>query len=109
MLENVIEMITVDAYGEDEQLTAFHAVFESEVKTPAEATVLGHPVKVLEFDYAEPSRGLFVRCREGDVSLVDVHFPPDTVAAWIHAAYRHFLRLKPFPFTPRPDWTWPNW
>lgn len=108
MLSNVIEMILVDAYGEDEQLGAFRTVFEDEVEVPIKATVLGHQVEVLEFDYAEPLRGLFVKCREGEVSLVDVCFPPDTVAAWIHAAYRDFLGLEPFPATPRPDWNYPN-
>jgi Plasmid pRiA4b ORF-3-like protein len=109
MLEKVAGMILVDAYGEDEQLAAFRTVFEDVVEVPAKATVLGHPIEVLEFDYAEPLRGLFVKCREGEVSLVDVCFPPDTVAAWIHAAYRDFLGLEPFPAIPRPDWTWPGW
>ncbi|MFC3896483.1 plasmid pRiA4b ORF-3 family protein [Lentzea rhizosphaerae] len=108
MLEQVIEMIIVDAYGEDEQLGAFQTVFEDAAEVPIKATVLGHPIEVLEFDYADPLRGVFVKCREGEVSLVDVCFPPDTVAAWIHAAYRDFLGLEPFPATPRPDWAWPN-
>jgi hypothetical protein len=42
------------------------------------------------------------------VSLADLAFPPDTVTAWIHAAYRHYLGLQPFPARPRPDWTWPT-
>ena len=108
MLEKVIEMVVVDAYDEDEQLGAFRTVFEDAVEVPIKATVLGHPVEVLEFDYAEPLPGVFVKCREGEVSLVDVRFPPDTVAAWIHAAYREFLGLEPFPATPRPDWAWPS-
>ncbi|MCP2246358.1 plasmid pRiA4b ORF-3 family protein [Lentzea aerocolonigenes] len=108
MLEKVIEMIVVDAYGEDEQLGSFRTVFEDAVEIPIKATVLGHQIEVLEFDYNEPLRGVFAKCREGEVSLVDVCFPPDTVAAWIHAAYRDFLGLEPFPATPRPDWTYPN-
>jgi hypothetical protein len=33
---------------------------------------------------------------------------PDTVAAWIHAACRHHLGLRPFRARRRPDWTWPT-
>lgn len=109
MLQKVIEMVLVDAYGEDEQLGAFQTVFADVVEVPVQATVLGHSIEVLEFDYADSLRGVFVKCREGEVSLVDLRFPPDTVAAWLHAAYRDFLGLEPFPATPRPDWTWPNW
>lgn len=108
MVEKVIETILVDTYGEDEQLGAFQTVFEEEVEVPIKATVLGHVIEVMAFDYADPLRGVFVKCREGEVSLVDVCFPPDTVAAWIHAAYREFLGLEPFPATPRPDWAWPS-
>lgn len=65
MLEKVIEMIVVDAYGEDEQLAAFRTVFEDAVEIPIKATVLGHQIEVLEFDYNEPLRGVFAKCREG--------------------------------------------
>jgi hypothetical protein len=41
-------------------------------------------------------------------TAADLAFPADTVAAWLHAAYRHHLGFKPFPATPRPDWTWPD-
>jgi hypothetical protein len=27
---------------------------------------------------------------------------------WIHAAYRQYLGLPPFPADPRPDWAWPD-
>jgi hypothetical protein len=40
--------------------------------------------------------------------IQDVAFPADTLAGWLHAAYRHHLGLKPFPATPRPNWTWPH-
>lgn len=111
MFDKVIEMIIVDAYDDYEQLSAFLTVLDEEVPLPAEATVLGSPVTVLQIDFVDLPRGLFARCRgthgEGEAALADVCFPPDTVAAWIHAAYRHYLRLKPFPATPRPDWAWP--
>ncbi len=40
-----------------------------------------------------------------EVNLADLVFPPDTVTAWMHAAYRHYLDLQPFAARPRPDWT----
>jgi hypothetical protein len=111
VFDKIIEMIVVDAYGDDEQLSAFVTVLEDELLLPAEATLLGSPVTVLELDFLELPRGPFARCRgehgEGEVALADVCFPPATVTAWIHAAYRHHLGLKPFPAKPRPNWRWP--
>jgi hypothetical protein len=87
-LDSVVETILVDAYGDDEQYVAFLTVMEDE------------------------TRGLVAICEgsngTGEVALADLAFPPDTVTAWIHAAYRHYLGLQPFPARPRPDWTWPD-
>jgi hypothetical protein len=62
--------------------------------------------------YTNEARGLVAICEgsngAGEVALADLAFPPDTVTAWIHAAYRHYLGLQPFPARPRPDWTWPD-
>ena len=75
-------------------------------------TLLGAPVTVTGFDYTNEARGLVAICEgsngTGEVALADLAFPPDTVTAWIHAAYRHYLGLQPFPARPRPDWTWPD-
>jgi hypothetical protein len=110
-LDRVIETITVDCYNEDEEYTAFLTVIEDEVALPAPASLLGTPVTVVQLDYADPARGLVVVCRgpdgTGEVAFGDVAFPADTLAAWLHAAYRHHLGLRPFPAIPRPDWTWP--
>jgi hypothetical protein len=62
------------------------------------------------FDYTDPRRGLVATCQEpqsaGEVGLADLAFPPETVTAWVHAAYRHYLGLEPFPAQARPDWSW---
>jgi len=42
------------------------------------------------------------------LELADIRFPAETGAAWLHAAYRHYLGLEPFPAEPRPDWSWPE-
>lgn len=41
VLDELIEEITVDAYGEDEQLSAFCRVIEHEVILPADGFVIG--------------------------------------------------------------------
>jgi len=73
---------------------------------PAAATLLGAPVTVTGFDYTNEARGLVAICEgsngTGEVALADLAFPPDTVTAWIHATYRHYLGLQPFPARPRP-------
>jgi hypothetical protein len=111
-LDRVVEAILVDAYGDDEQYAAFLTVLEEETRLPAAATLLGIPVTVTGFRYTNPARGVVALCQgpqeAGEVSLADLAFPPDTVTAWIHAAYRHYLGLQPFPARPRPDWTWPS-
>jgi hypothetical protein len=43
-LDELIEEITIDAYGDDEQLWAFRQAFEDEVELPAEGFVIGEPV-----------------------------------------------------------------
>jgi hypothetical protein len=111
-LDRVIETILVDCYNDDEAYTAFLTIIEDEVALPTTASLLGTPVTVVALDYTDPSRGLVAVCRSpqgtGEVAFADVAFPADTLAAWLHAAYRHHLGLKPFPATPRPDWTWPD-
>ena len=111
-LERVLDVILVDCYGEDEEYSAFLTVLAEEIELPTAASLLGAPVTVTRLDYQDSARGLVARCDgphgSGDVALVELAFPADTVAAWLHAAYRHHLGLKPFPATPRPDWTWPD-
>jgi hypothetical protein len=111
-LERVLDIILVDCYGEDEAYTAFLTVLDEEIALPMTASLLGTPVTMTKLDYQDPARGLVARFDgpygSGDVALADLALPADTVAAWLHAAYRHHLGLKPFPATPRPDWTWPD-
>ncbi len=67
--DRLIEAITVDAYGEDEQLWAFRQAFEESVPVPADGFVIGEPVSVLSFDYdGNERRGLTAQCRRTDGS-----------------------------------------
>jgi hypothetical protein len=66
-LEALIEEITVDCYGEEEELTGFLAYLEDALERPVEATVVGVPVTILGVDCpAGALRGLVARCwRDG--------------------------------------------
>ena len=86
-LDELIEEITTDAYGEDEQLWAFRQAFEDNVALPGEGTVVGEPVLVIAFDYdGNERRGLTAKCRGADgrehmVAAADVTMPPATPPA----------------------------
>lgn len=100
-LDHAIETIVVDCYNEDEAYTAFLAVIDDEVALPTPASVLGSPVTVVRLEHTDAARGLVAVCHRphgtGEVAFADLAFPADTLAAWLHAAYRHHLGLKPFP------------
>ena len=49
-LDEMIEKITVDAYGDDEQLWAFRQAFEDDVQLPVDGFVIGEPVSVIAVD-----------------------------------------------------------
>lgn len=108
-LEQLIDEITADAYGLDEQLSSFCQVFVDEVDVPHSAMCLGVEIEVLGFDYpADERRGLVALCRNGTVeqelSLADICFPTDSVAGWVHGAYRTWLGLSTFPARRPPGW-----
>ena len=102
-LDEMIEEITVDAYGDDEQLWAFRQAFEDNVEMPADGFVIGEPVSVIEVeDDGNVRRGLTVRCRREDgsehvVAVPEVGFPPASAGVNYIAAYRKWLNLDPFP------------
>jgi hypothetical protein len=112
-LEQLIDEITVDAYGLDEQLTGFLQVFLDEVSLPASAVVLGSAVEVVGFAFeGDERRGLVAQCRHGKVtgtvSLIDVCFELGSIAGWLHAAYRTWLGVPPFSARQPLHWTWPS-
>lgn len=112
-LAQLIDEIIVDAYDTDEQLSGFLQVFQDEVTVPVSATVLGIAIEVAGFDLeGDERRGLVARCRHpgaaGTIALADVHFEPDSVAGWLHAAYRTWLCLPQFPARRPADWAWPD-
>ena len=113
-LSDLIESVTVDGYGADEQLAAFLGAFSGEVRVPGAATVLDLPIEILRFDVeGDERRGLVVRCareakRAGAVALADMRFEPATTAALLQAAYRSRLGLPPFSARRPAGWIWPE-
>ena len=94
VLDEMIEEITVDTYGDDEKFWAFRQAFEDNVELPADGFVIGEPVSVIEVDYdGNERRGLTARCRREDgsehvVAVSEVGFPHASAGASYIAAYR---------------------
>lgn len=113
-LSELVDSIVIDAYGTDEQLTAFLTAFDDEVNLPCAAQILGVDIEVVAFDLeGDERRGLVARCRRNGgatdvVSLADVRFESGTIAAWLHAAFRTWLRLKTFSARRPEGWVWPQ-
>ena len=101
-LDDLIEEITVDAYGDDEKLWAFRQSFEDNVAVPCDGFVIGESVSVIEFDYdGNERRGLTAKCRREDssehvVAASDVVLPKRSSGARYIAAYRKWIGLEPF-------------
>ncbi len=102
----MVDEIVADAYGDDEQLSAFQVVMEDEVILPADASVIGEAVTVLSIDYENERRGLTARCRREDgsaytVAACDLVFQESSKAADYIAAYRTLLAaLRKIPIMP---------
>jgi len=99
--DDVLGEILTDAFGDDEQLWALRQAFEDHVPMPADAFVVGEPVKVLEVDYdRNVRRGLIARCRREDgsvhvVAAANLSFVEGSAGAMLAAAYRRWLGLDP--------------
>jgi hypothetical protein len=95
-LEALIEEATVDAYGQDEQLTGFFTMIEENLAVPFTTTVLGVEVSVVGVDLAEDGRVL-ARCARGavrqDIGILDLPLPEPAPegSQWIEA-YRYWAR-----------------
>ncbi|WP_018639784.1 hypothetical protein [Parafrankia elaeagni] len=93
-LDALVERAVVDAYGEDEQLTAFHTMIEDSLAVPFQTTVLGVEVTVTGIGLL-PGSGIVAICARGRhrqaIGILDLPLPtpPPAGAEWIHA-YRHW-------------------
>jgi hypothetical protein len=103
-IEDLIEDVTVDAYGPDEQLWAFRQVFADTARFPFAGQVVGVDVEVETVDYeGDDRRGLLAVCRRDGqrhtVSLLDVTLkqPIDPEMAQLMQAYRRWAGADPQP------------
>ncbi|MDT0453657.1 calcium-binding protein [Streptomyces hesseae] len=92
-LQTLIEEATVDAYGEDEQLTGFYTMIADHLALPFETTLLGVTVTVASVDLTGDQ--IIAWCTRGPhrqaIAILDLPLPtpaPDG-AEWI-SAYQHW-------------------
>ena len=89
---------TVDAYGDDEQLTGLCTMIEDNLATPFETEVLGVPVTVEHVRLTDANHVVAI-CRGNDtrqaigVLELPLPSPPPTGAEWI-AAYRRWATRR---------------
>jgi hypothetical protein len=84
---------------EENQLERFARAAHAEIALPADAFVIGEPVKVMAIEYdGNVRRGLSANVRRGDecydVNLGDVVFSPGTEESLFSAVYRAWLGLE---------------
>jgi hypothetical protein len=95
-IEELVDQITVDAYG-DEAYWSFLQAFDDDLDYPLAATILGIPAQVTKVDFdGEERRSLTATVtRDGHtstMSLLDVELDDnETEAKRLLAAYRHWL------------------
>jgi hypothetical protein len=93
VLDELVEEATVDAYGEDEQLTGFYTMIEDNLTLPFTTMVLGIEVTVAGIDLTD--FGIVAICVRGtqrqSIPIPDLPLPapPPPGSEWI-AAYRHW-------------------
>ncbi|MCB9402720.1 MAG: hypothetical protein H6516_15370 [Microthrixaceae bacterium] len=97
-LDDLIEQITVDAYG-DEGYWSFRQAFEDHVQFPLKASAIGVEVTVSEIDFdGDERRGLTASVERDDrawtVSLLDIEITADQHrVVRLVAAYRRWLGI----------------
>lgn len=97
-LHELIERITVDAYG-DEGYWCFLQAIEDETKFPMPATLVGVPVHVTGIDFdGNERRGLIATVeRDGHtttISVLDIELPgSEQATARVTAAYKRSLGI----------------
>jgi hypothetical protein len=92
-LDDLVEQAIVDAYGDDEQLTAFYTMIADNLALPFTTTVLGAEASVMAIDLTDS--GIVATCVRGAhrqaVPVLDLPLPVPAPAGseWI-AALRHW-------------------
>jgi hypothetical protein len=95
-LDALVAEATIDAYGDDEQLSGFAVMIEDNLEMPFETTILG--VTVIVRGVTQTAAGIVADCvRDGHhqaIHILDLPLPepPPKGAEWI-AAYRRWARF----------------
>jgi hypothetical protein len=95
-LDRLIEEALVDAYGEEEQRTAFYTMLEENLAMPFKTEVLGEEVTVQRVDLTDDAQIVAV-CTRGrlrqavPILALPLPDPPPPGAEWIQA-YRRWVR-----------------
>ena len=96
-LTKLVEESTVDAYGEEEQVTSFYTVLDEHLALPFKTVVLGVDVTVEKLDLTDRNDDIVIVCRRGGnrqrLPILDlpVPEPPPNGWKWIEA-YRYWAR-----------------
>ncbi len=101
-LDALIEELTVDAYGDEEQLVGFLTGAEDALTVGETATVAGVEIRIVSVECGpDARRGLIAVCeRDGrrfELSLADIAFDESSELGQIVAAYRRWLGCDPHP------------
>lgn len=96
-LDALIEDLTLDAYGEEEQLLGFLVGAQEALRRGEPATIVDVAVELAEVDCGPDVRtGLIARVRRNGtihkVALADVVFAPGSKLGLVAAAYRRWQR-----------------
>jgi len=97
-LDELVEEVLVDAYGESEQVTGFYTMMENDLRLPFETEILGITVTVEGIDIAEDDQ-LVAMCRKDktkqriSLSELPLPLPLPKGAEWV-AAYRYWRTGK---------------
>lgn len=94
-LDALIEELTVDAYGDEEQLSGFLVGAQEALVHAESATIVGVGVNVLTVDCGPDVRtGLTARVRRDgatfEVALADLTLAPESALGLVVAAYRRW-------------------
>ena len=101
-LDALIEELTVDAYGDEEQLVGFLTGAEDALTVGEIATVAGVEIRIVAVDCGpDARRGLLAVCERDhqrfELSVADLAFGPSSELGQIVAAYRRWLGCDPHP------------
>jgi hypothetical protein len=99
-LDALIDDLTVDAYGDEEQLAGFLVGADEALQRGEPALLVGVEVNVFEVDSGPDARaGLTARVQHDgqtyDVALADLSFAADSQLGRIVAAYRRWQGRTP--------------